>query len=1216
MVIKLVALYYQKQHRLKMLKSAELYSKAVVLTSQQEVWTEINEYLVNSREQNHSQGTVYQIGNFSDKDSNWEIVLVHTGIGNSNSAIETERAIREFNPEAVFFVGLAGGIRDVRLGDVVVSTKIYGYESGKATPQEFELRPEVANSSYSLEQRARADARNGNWVNRLKQLVEFSFPKVHIGPIAAGEKNVAGKETEVVQFIKMNYGDALAVEMEGRGFLEAARANSNTNAIVIRGISNLLNDKNETKESQNQAAANAAAFLFEMLSNLKPVSKTPILSKIEHSTSVLDSQIVTSSPTVKKVQNVKLISLENLYSVLTGDPTPIIWLGGGTSVKSGIPLSEGLVERAARWHYCLENGYSFDDLRIHLGLSDWLPEMRKESWFGNKQLADVFFDIIHHLIRPRENRREFFRKITNPQVSASVGCEKLVEFMAQGFVSTILTTNFDRVLPDLCRIHRRLHQVDVIENASTYRYLKTSPKYPIIAYLYGSIEDYVDRFNKDEKVPLDDRLVNRVLPILRDHPIIFIGYRGAEEVIMKDLLLHYADELDNFEQGIYWCVQTNSADIHPFVQELAGAAQGNFQMATISGFDEMMLELWNIHQIRKASPIALNTAATANDDTPAPKFDLQTIEADSNSELDWTNIKARLTAYYDVWEMPRPQIVTQEWLKEELCRQHLAEYTADGRLFPTKAGYLLFGREPHERIPGSSIILRVEGEEDQLIEGNLWNQLKIVSDALAEANNSFLLKGEKSETVYPYPPTALREVTVNALVHRDYSKTGNIVIQIKSDQIKITNPGGLVDDVFRLTDEGAILEQIEQGRRGIKGYRNPVIADFFYSSHDMEKKGSGLADVYRLVKDNGGRVTFGPIKDNTKFEVVIYSRPEAVDKETGTSSVVVSTRYAANLLEVASLPDRIWQGSTPFTRIRDIWANTNSMWLPPFILNGKKIHTFFSLEDPSNPLRQLIDVEEISYVNTNEISQDTNGKTKLVWLLNECINKHLKHCGLIVDSRHRRAYFPKLKEIEDKRLITYKARLKKSTRTVTKPVFSTYSEKIRYWEHQSFTFELEQFAGTWAMHILPGYVFTLDGVRDFLSGERVNSLSTKRASRDYNSKVHTDLIFWTWVLTNGRQGDFRLLMGPTEYELNKQVELLPKKRKTEDIRLSNNLRKYTAIENQPQITLNSILPTFTVYNLEQAFDYEIEDDNAEIAELEEELSAILDDIEDRVEGRL
>jgi nucleoside phosphorylase len=1193
-------------------KAKGAITKAIVLTSQNEVWQAINTKLENSQEISHSQGTVYQVGNFSDKEVEWEIILVEIESGNTNSAFETERAIREFSPEAVFFIGLAGGIRDIRLGDVVASTKIYGYESGTVTDQEFEWKPEVSNASYGLEQRAKADARSGNWIQRLEEFVDFQIPQAKVSPIAAGEKHIEGKENEIAQFIKRKYSDALAVETEGRGFLEAARANSSLNAIVIRGISYLL----EVKESEDKlrAANNAAAFFFEMLSNLRIESKPNVLNRIDiSSTSQAEIEINPPSSS-KKIQSVKQISLENLYSVLTGNPTPIFWLGGGASVKSGIPLSEDLVEKAVRWNHCLKNGFNFDDLRVQLRLSDWLPDMRKEPWFGSKKFADAYFDVIYHLLPPRENRREFFRAITNPQVPPSLGYEKLAEFIALGFITTVVTTNFDRVLPKLCQTHRRLHQVEIIDNASIYRYLKTNPKYPVITYLYGNIEDYVDRFNKNEKVPLDDKLVSRLIPVLRDHPIIVIGYRGAEEVIMKDLLLEYADELDNFEQGIYWCVQTNSSEIHPFVQELAEAAHGNFQLVSIPGFDEMMNELWTIHQKHKASPVSLVTKIDETDDTPAPKFDLQTIDADADRELDWTNIKARLVTYYEVWEMPRPDVITQDWLKEEMCRQHLAEYALDGKLLPTKAGFLLFGRDPHERIPGSAIILRVEGEDEQYIEGNLWTQLKRVLDALAEVNTSFLLKGEKSETVYPYPPTALREVIVNSLVHRDYSLPGNIIIQIGADYIRITNPGGLVEDVFNQTDEGAILAQIEQGRRGIKGYRNPVIADLFYSSHDMEKKGSGLADVYRLVRDNGGRVNFGPISDNTKFEVIIYSRPEVVDKETGTAAVVVSTRYAANLLEVSSLPEQIWQASTPYTKIKDVWSNTHSMWLPPFILNENKLLTFFDLEDKSNPLRQLIDPEQINLINTKDFSRTNDRRNKLVWLLNECIYKHLKHCGLTVDIRRRRAYFTKHKDIEEKRHITYKARLKKSTRTVTKPVVSSFTQKIRYWEHQSFTFELEQYNGTWAMKILPGYVFTLDGIRDLLEGERVNVLSTKRASRDYNSKVHTDLIFWTWILSNGKQGDFSLQMGPTEYEINKQIEIMPKKKKAEDMRFVNNLRKYTDLKNQPRILINSILPTFTIYSLEQGYEFEAED-NIENDELEEEISALLDEIEDRVEDR-
>jgi nucleoside phosphorylase len=1205
--------------------------RAGILTTQAAGWEAVCAHLTEQRDEVHPEGTIYRVGLFLNDKGTWEVAVAEIGKGNNSAAVETERIINFFRPEVAFFVGFAGGLKDVSIGDVIASTKIYGIESGKAHADLFELRPSVGNAAYRLEQRAKVEARVKNWLKRLKGEVPFPEPRAVVGPIATGEKIVASKQSEIVRFVKANYGDALAMETEGRGFLEAVRANHSVTAIVIRGVSNLLDDKQEAevRGSKIIAANHAAAFTFEVLAKLdgrgngrsrKPAGAAK--RKPATVSEVRQPPVAAAAPRASEFESnpdgrIKVTTIESLYSVLTSSTYAVKLLGGGASVKSGVSLSDGLVEKAVRWQYCRDKGLSFDDPRVVLRLSDWMPEFRKQPWYKEGPLADNFPQVMRHVLQPRDNRREFFRHILDTNVPASSGYERLAEFMALGFVMTALTTNFDPVLAELCHRRRRPHYVDVINSESTRRLLTTSPRYPLITYLYGSIEDYIDRFEEDEPRRLDPALVQRLIPILRDHPLIVIGYRGAEEVIMRHLLIEQIEAVEHYHQGIYWCVQNyrDSGDLHPLVQEFAGLVRGNFQVVPIEGFDEMMEQLWGLHQRHQHRATATHVQIPPVEATSdSPTFDLAAVDADLETEIDWANLKTRLVNYCDVWEIPVPEVVTREWLVEELCRQHLAIISGDGKVQPTRAGYLLFGRKPHERIPASIVLLRVRGEEEQRIEGSLWNQLASITDALAEVNKPFLLKAEKSETVYPYPPTALREVIVNALVHREYDSPNNIVVDIELDRIRLTNPGGLVEEVMRQTEGGSILSQIEQGIRGIKGYRNPVIADLFYSSHDMEKAGSGLADVHRLVKENGGKVTFGPIKENAAFEVVIHSRPEAVDRQTGTAAVVVSTRYAANLLEIAEMPDRVWQASAPYNRARDVWANTDAPWLPPFIVHGQKIHTFFDLSEEANPLRELVDTETIKSVSLDEFSTSDDGERRLVWLMNECLYKHIESCGLIIDKYRRRAYFPRTEE--GNRSVTYQARLRRSSRTVTKPVISPTTQKIRYWEHQSFSFSFERFADTWALQILPSYVFTIEGWREFLSGERVNILSTKRASKDYNSKVHTDLVFWSWVLSSGQQGGFTLRMGPTREELKRSAKRSSGGSKGRKVigKRGNRLSTYVTGKNNPQFLIRSVLPTLTVYNLEEASDddnLKDERERAEQAELEDELGALAEEFEEQ-----
>ncbi|UOZ05686.1 hypothetical protein [Amycolatopsis sp. WQ 127309] len=242
----------------------------VICTAVADEYRAVREHLVEPLDESQERGTLYEIGAFPTERGRWTVVLTQTSAGNTEAGVQLERAIGAFRPQIVFFVGVAGGIKDLKLGDVVAADDIYGYESGKDTATGYRPRIKTYPSTYQLIQRAHQIARDEAWQHRILPTMPTPRPTALVKPIAAGSKVVADQRSATADFLRQHCGDAVAVEMEGHGFLYGAYVNSDVVALVVRGVSDLLSDKTgeADREWQPIASRNAAAFTFELLSRM------------------------------------------------------------------------------------------------------------------------------------------------------------------------------------------------------------------------------------------------------------------------------------------------------------------------------------------------------------------------------------------------------------------------------------------------------------------------------------------------------------------------------------------------------------------------------------------------------------------------------------------------------------------------------------------------------------------------------------------------------------------------------------------------------------------------------------------------------------------------------------------------------------------------------------------------------------------------------------
>jgi len=195
---------------------------AVIVTALPLEREAVLQHLRNVTPEPEYRGSIYRRGIFDDRSEPWDVIVAEVGAGNVNAGAEAVRVLDHYSPQVALFVGIAGALKDLKHGDIVASTKVYGYDSGK-DEADFKTRPAVQLSDYRLEQRARFEAGEPTWRDRIKGDKPAVPPSAVVAPIAAGERVVASNESHTYKLIRQHYNDAAAVEMEGHGFLLGVR---------------------------------------------------------------------------------------------------------------------------------------------------------------------------------------------------------------------------------------------------------------------------------------------------------------------------------------------------------------------------------------------------------------------------------------------------------------------------------------------------------------------------------------------------------------------------------------------------------------------------------------------------------------------------------------------------------------------------------------------------------------------------------------------------------------------------------------------------------------------------------------------------------------------------------------------------------------------------------------------------------------------------------
>ena len=196
----------------------------------------------------------------------------------------------------------------------------------------------------------------------------------------------------------------------------------------------------------------------------------------------------------------------------------------------------------------------------------------------------------------------------------------------------------------------------------------------------------------------------------------------------------------------------------------------------------------------------------------------------------------------------------------------------NGKYYPNNAYAILKG---DYRVPnmiqcgvfkGSTKAIFVDRRE---YTGSAWELVEAAYQyVLRNIRMRATFKGVHRLDVYEIPPFAIRELIVNAVVHRSYVDRGNIQIALYDNRLEIFSPGKL--------PKTQTFEGMEKGRSKI---RNEALAKAFFYMRLMEKWGSGIPRVVQEVCDEGLAT---PVFEGGEVDVLVSIYRKGMETHTDT----------------------------------------------------------------------------------------------------------------------------------------------------------------------------------------------------------------------------------------------------------------------------------------------------------------------------------------------